>query len=123
MPMKYDPDTGIPRYVPDLGEELEEGVTPAPIEITSKSAVFKGDKPLTKEAYENLRDGKQSLSTQEADKLLDEIVAKATPAKLDKDTVTDEELDELERMANAASIPGWPVLRRLINRLRLAEGK
>ena len=22
MPMKYDPDTGIPRYVPDIGEEL-----------------------------------------------------------------------------------------------------
>ena len=41
MPMKYDPDTGIPRYVPDIGEELEEGVTPAPTVITSKSAVFK----------------------------------------------------------------------------------
>ena len=30
MPLKYNPDTGIPSYVPDLGEELEEGVTPEP---------------------------------------------------------------------------------------------
>ena len=150
MPMKYDPDTGIPRYVPDIGEELEEGVTPEPKVITTKSDVFKGDKPLTKEQYEKLRDGptvanaehytvgvppdmtpeqydklraETGLPSSEADAMLDKIIASAKPAKLDKDVATDEEVDNLEKLARAGTVMHWPELLRLINRLRQAEAK
>jgi hypothetical protein len=129
--MKYDPDTGIPRYVPDLGEEIEEGVTPEPKVITSKGAVFKGDKPLTKEAYEALRDGPtvanaesyRVLGPNEADEMLDKIVASAKPAKLDAHVATNEEVDMIEKMANDRRIENWAMLLRLINRLRQAEAK
>jgi hypothetical protein len=160
MPMKYNPDTGVPYYLPDLGEELEEGVTPKPTVITSKSDVFKGDKPLTKEEYEFLRDKgrvepkkerspfgkfydeviepKKPLTKEQyealmgdqprpdiekADEMLADAVAKATQAKLDKDMATDEEVDEIERLASSHTILHWPTLLRLINRLRRAEGR
>jgi len=122
MPMKYDPDTGIPRYVPDLGEEIEEGVTPEPKVITSKSGVFKGDKPLTKETYELLRDGKP-VDTTEADGMLAEALRNAKPAKLDANVATDEEVDILEKFAREHTVRHWPELLRLINRLRQAEAK
>ena len=124
MPMKYDPDTGIPRYVPDLGEEIEEGVTPEPKVITSKSDVFKGDKPLTQGQYERLRDDKPTpVDTTEADGLLAEALRNAKPAKLDKDIATDEEVNNLEMLAREHSVMHWPELLRLINRLRQAEAK
>jgi hypothetical protein len=130
--MKYDPDTGIPRYVPDIGEELEEGVTPAPTVVTSKSDLFKGDKPLTKEMYERLRDGPTvansesytvGVPTDEADKMLSDAIKSAKPAKLDKDVATDEEVDVLEKFAREHTVRHWPELLRLINRLRQAEAK
>lgn len=127
MPMKYNPDTGIPYYVPDLGEEIEEGVTPKPIVIDSKSDVFKGDKPLTQEQYNKLRDGgipvSSDMGSDDADRLLAEAVEKAKPAKLDARMATDEEVAHLERLCNEHSVLHWPMLLRLINRLRKAEGK
>lgn len=44
MPMKYDENTGIPYFVPDTAIELDEGKTPKPDVITSKTAQFAGDK-------------------------------------------------------------------------------
>ena len=142
MPLKYDPDTGIPSYVPDLGEELEEGVTPAPKVIHSKADVFRGDKPLTAEQYEKLRDGGEAehlgtvnISTEHADRLLADALKNVPsrdvtagtgslkPARLDKDVATDEEISHLERLANEHDVQNWPMLLRLINRLRRVEGK
>ena len=127
MPLKYNPDTGIPSYVPDLGEELEEGVTPEPKVIHSKADVFRGDKKLTAEQYEKLRGnedehlGTVNISTEHADKLLADALKSAKPAKLDKDVATDEEVNHLERLANEHEVQNWPMLLRLINRLRRAE--
>ena len=125
MPLKYNPDTGIPSYIPDLGEELEEGVTPAPKEITSKADVFRGDKKLTQEQYHALRDAKipidNTMGAAEADKLLADALKSAKPAKLDKDVATDEEVNHLERLANEHEVQNWPMLLRLINRLRKSE--
>jgi hypothetical protein len=125
MPLRYDPDTGIPSYIPDLGEELEEGKTPEPKVISTKSDVFKGDKKPTKDEYEALRDGDivdpDKVDVAEADKMM-EAIRNARPGKLDKDIATDEEVDALEQAAKAQDIDNWPLLLRLINRLRKAEG-
>lgn len=157
MPMKYDPDTGVPRYVPDIGEEIEEGVTPEPKVITTKSDVFKGDKMPTKEQYERLRDVSEENSRRltkalrdgptvanaesyvvgvpldvvdpskvdagEADKMLADAIKGAKPAKLDKDIATDQEVADLERLIKEQAIANWPIMLRLINRLRQAEAK
>ena len=55
--------------------------------------------------------------------MLDKIIASAKPAKLDKDVATDEEVDNLEKLARAVTVMHWPELLRLINRLRQAEAK
>jgi hypothetical protein len=162
MPLKYDPDTGIPSYVPDLGEELEEGVTPKPTKLTSKSEVFAGDRKahmlaaeegvsVYKPAPKKGRKAKAEIEHQgvvamgtpdpnsktpladainagvdiskEVNERFDEIAAGANPAALDKDVATDEEVDNLEKLARAGSVLHWPELLRLINRLRLAEAK
>lgn len=134
MPLQYDPKTGVPHWNP-FGEELGEGVTPEPVKLTydqTKSGVFKGDKKLTEEEYDVLRDG-PPLDTSVADKMLAKALStgkgkkgknpKLKPGKLDANTATDSEIDAVEAQVNARTIDNWPLLRRLINRLRRAEGK
>jgi len=164
MPTKYNPDTGVPYFIPDFGEEIEEGVTPKPTVLSSKADVFKGDKKPTKREYEKLRDGpkvepvdpapyihpddKGKLwSSEQVYRMIEAVTTKAgqlvtpdqyerlkaeiesiggelnaEPAKLDKDCATDEEIDAVERMAEGREVPYWPMLLRLLNRLRKAEG-
>lgn len=179
MPLKYHPETGLPSYVPDLGEELEEGVTPKPTKLTSKSDVFAGDKKadmLAEEGvsvYKPRKDRKANKASKsvkakpirmkhtaidagetehqgavamatpdpnsktpladalaggvdiskEVNERLDELTAGAKPAKLDNTIATDEEVNNLERLARSQSVLHWPELLRLINRLRRAERK
>jgi hypothetical protein len=126
MPMQYDPDTGMPSYVPDFGAEIEEGQTPKATVISSKSDVFKGDKRLTKEGYEALRDGMPKGTVEDidmADRMLNEAIRNARPASLDANVATDSEIEEVERLANEHSVLHWPLLLRLINRLRRAEAR
>ena len=59
----------------------------------------------------------------EADKLLADALKSAKPAKLDANVATDEEINHLERLASEHDVQNWPMLLRLINRLRRAEGK
>jgi len=129
MPMKYDPDTGIPSYLPDIdlpGAEIEEGVTPKATVIDSKAAVFKGDKRPSKREYDLLRDGPLDatpVDTSAADRLLNEAIRNARPAKLDAHIATDEEIIMLELAAQEQAIANWPIILRLINRLRQAEAR
>ena len=142
MPLIYDPNTGVPRYVPDLGEEITEGVTPPVVKITEgvtppvvkitgrKIDVFKGDKPLSKARYERLMADDTPLDTSVADKLLADVLGPykkgrkiVKAGKLDAHVATDGEVDEIEKLAKARTIEHWPLLRRLINRLRRAERK
>ena len=160
MPLKYHPETGLPSYVPDLGEELEEGVTPKPTKITSKSDVFAGDKkadmlareegasastsrarierptrPVNRSrpsrsamkhtainAGETEHQGAVAMATPDpnsktpladalaagidisgkVDEAMAEFTSSAKPARLDKDVATDEEVDNLERLAQRA---------------------
>ena len=125
MPLKYDPDTGIPSYFPDLGEELEEGKTPEAKVISTKSDVFKGDKHPTKIEYEALRDGSDivdpdKVDVGEADKMM-EAIRNARPGKLDKTVATDAELAALWQAVEAHDIENWPLFLKLLNRIREAE--
>ena len=63
------------------------------------------------------------VDTTEADGMLAEALRNAKPAKLDKDIATDEEVNNLEKLAREHSVMHWPELLRLINRLRQAEAK
>lgn len=125
MPLQYDPDTGIPSFLPDIGEELEEGVTPKPVVLDSKADVFKGDKPLTKDGYEALRDGMPKGAIEDikmADEMLEHAIRNAKPAVLEY-CATDEDVEELERMVVGRKLKEWPLLLRIVNRLHRAENK
>jgi len=150
MPLQYDPKTGVPHWNP-FGEELGEGVTPKPVKLTydqTKAGVFKGDKKLTEDEYEKLVDYPDLYLAQADTSVADKMLAKALstgkgkkgknlgdkvkirrpkiaikPGNLDANTATDSEIDAVEAQVNARTIDNWPLLRRLINRLRRAEGK
>jgi hypothetical protein len=125
MPLQYDPETGVPSFLPDIGEELEEGVTPKPVVIDTKAGVFKGDKPLTKDGYDALRDGMPKGTIEDikmADEMLEHAIRNAKPAVLEY-CATDEDVEELERMVVARKLKEWPLLLRIVNRLHRAENK
>lgn len=54
---------------------------------------------------------------------LDRLAKDAKAAHLDANYATDEEVAEIEKQAEARSIDNWPLLRRLIKRLRRSEDK
>jgi hypothetical protein len=135
MPLKYDPDTGIPSYVNDDATEyeIEEGVTPK-AEPFTKAGFFAGDpKPKLKKPpvilderpiHKGITIEAYAIPPEDMNKALDEAIDRITePSKLDAHVATDAEVDEIERLAKSHGVMHWPTLLRLINRLRLAEGR
>jgi len=128
-------------------DELNEGVTPAAKiysgpPLVNKTDPFKGDGfyPGTRVKVPRVDTIGSKLQTTQnpglqastnpgrtiehvADEMLNDVVRKAKPAKLDNLFTTDEELQDLARQVEDRTIANWPMLRRLINRLLRAEGK
>lgn len=132
MPMKYDPDTGKVSYEIPPAIELEEGVTPQPDVITSKSAFFKGDGPKTvtipKDEVISVADDLKRKAHIPIERDFDSPEIKAAldaarPGHLDYRVATDAEIAEVEQLANSRSVFHWPILIAIINRLREAERK
>lgn len=129
MPLKYNPDTGIPYYEnpPDI-IEIEEGVTPEPIPVQTKKAVFAGDRSprerrvLDPEAKPAKKQGYGTDGPIPLEKLFG-MEPEVEPDDLRYRYATDEEIEEIERLVRERAIPHWPAIIGLINRLRKAEGK
>lgn len=148
MPLKYDPVTGIPSFEIEAALELNEGETPTPDVITyaGKAGIFAGDGPRkgkvrVPKPSEDEHEGVVALGSdapgdphkgitidayaippEEMGKAIDDAVGKITKSvALDNTMASDEEIADLEQQVHHKTIDNWPMLLRVLNRLRLAE--